>query len=123
MSWPHFSDREMTCRCGCGQVKMNFDFMTRLEKLREMCGFPFIVTSGYRCKVYNMTVSTSRDGPHTTGRAIDIFIRGDKAIDLVCTAYMLGFTGFGIRQKGDKRFIHLDDLEKPEFNRPTIWSY
>lgn len=36
----------------------------------------------------------------------------------------MGFTGIGIKQHGDNRFIHLDDLREPDHApRPTIWTY
>jgi hypothetical protein len=36
----------------------------------------------------------------------------------------MGFSGIGVSQKGDSRFIHLDDLEDSnERPRPWVWSY
>ena len=50
---------------------------------------------------------------HLSGRAVDIAISGDKAHRLVRMALLLGFTGIGVRQRGDhrRRFVHLDDLD------------
>jgi len=31
-----------------GENRMEEEFIERLDKLREACGFPFIITSGYR---------------------------------------------------------------------------
>ena len=64
--------------------------------------------------------STGVDGPHTTGRAIDISVNRNEAITVLNAALFLGFTGIGVNQKGNSRFLHLDNLEA---NRPTIWSY
>jgi hypothetical protein len=36
----------------------------------------------------------------------------------------MGFTGIGIAQKGEGRYVHLDDLPSVEGQpRPTLWSY
>lgn len=102
------------------------DFMQKVERLREAVGFPMPVTSAARCPIHNVTVSaTGAAGPHTTGRAIDIGVRGEQALMLVFTALQTGgFTGIGVHQKGASRFIHLDDLyNKDGQPRPTIWSY
>lgn len=99
--------------------------MNRVEMLRAHCGFPLVITSAMRCPDYNAKVSdTGRTGPHTTGRAIDIAIRGEQAVKLVENALLLKFTGIGVSQKGASRFIHIDLLANgPGCPRPTIWSY
>jgi zinc D-Ala-D-Ala carboxypeptidase len=120
--WPHFSPEEMACKC-CGCVKIDSEFMDRLEVIRERMAVPLPVNSGYRCPAHNSAVSsTGEDGPHTTGSAADIAISGRDAFDLIGWAYELGFTGIGVRQHGDHsgRFIHVDLLGD---GRPTVWSY
>ena len=121
--WPHFTEDEMRCKCGCGKADMNPDFMDKLEALRVRFRKPLPVVSGYRCPTYNAKVSkTGADGPHTTGRAVDIRISGAHAAVLLTEA-ATNFTGFGFNQKGphEQRFIHLDDLV--EGPRPNVWSY
>ena len=116
---PHFSDAELACKCGCGMLP-NLYFMEKVEGLRHIYNRPMPVTSAARCPTHNAKVSsTGRNGPHTTGRAIDIAVRGADALDLVRVALSLGgFTGVGVSQKGSARFIHFDDLP-----RKAIWSY
>jgi zinc D-Ala-D-Ala carboxypeptidase len=127
--WKYFELDELKCKCGnCGStgMEMDYEFMERLVALREECGFPFMITSGYRCPSHNVRVSkTSFDGPHTTGKAVDIGISGERAYLLVGHAYDKKFTGIGIKQKGEikDRFIHLDILEAPDYPRPCIYSY
>lgn len=127
MSWPYFSDNELKCRCGCGQSKMNNDFMKKVVALRKQAAFPFIITSAYRCPHHNETLgATGRQGPHTTGRAIDIKASGAQAYKLLQHAAEFGFTGIGVKQVGSHngRFIHLDDLTpKDGFTRPWVWGY
>jgi uncharacterized protein YcbK (DUF882 family) len=103
---------------------MREDFITKLDAMRNVLGFPLIVTSGYRCPEHNSRVSnTGMYGPHTSGRAVDFLVAGEKALRLLQVASNRSFTGIGINQKGDhtKRFIHLDDLGQGQ--RPWIWTY
>ena len=121
---PHFRKEELFCRCGCGMLPAR-DFMEKVESLRIRYGLAMPVTSAARCPIYNATVSkTGAAGPHTTGRAIDIGVRGLSAWLLMRLAFQEGFTGIGVNQKGDGRFIHIDDLPNAEGQpRPTTWSY
>jgi zinc D-Ala-D-Ala carboxypeptidase len=123
MSWKYFTEDEMRCKCGCGRCEMDEEFMRLLDKMRGRCGFPFKVTSGFRCPQYNAQVSiTGADGPHTTGKAADIalserrkYFALDELFGLVDT-----FRGIGIGND----FIHLDTLtpeERP--SRPCVWTY
>lgn len=126
-SYPNFTENEFRCPCGCGRADMQANFMSRLQDLRDDMGFPFVVSSGFRCPDHNASVSTTgRSGPHTTGMAADILISGAKAHQLLNGSRTHWFTGIGISQKGpmEKRFIHLDTLPAaPGQPRPTIWSY
>ena len=125
--WPHVDPaKEWACK-GTGQVGVDIHFLDQFEKLRRMMGTALIISSGYRSPQYNNEVSdTGSSGPHTTGRAVDIRIYGDRALALVALAISLGYSGVGVSQKNKiphKRFIHLDNLTQPAFPRPTIWSY
>ena len=116
----YFTEDELKCS-HCGYNMMKADFMDRVIELRRALDFPFVVTSAYRCPVHNSNVSsTGATGPHTTGRAIDIGVSRERAYELIKLAIMSGFTGIGVNQKGNGRFIHLDDLIN---GRPTVWSY
>lgn len=124
--FPHFSESELSCNCGeCdrGSEFMNTEFMRKLVAIRRELDFPLPVTSAYRCPDYNDQVSsTGETGPHTTGHAVDIAVSGHKASKLVAAAVRHGMTGIGVNQKGEGRFIHLDDLGNG-YPRPTMWSY
>ena len=100
-------------------------FMERIEKLRIQYGKPMRVTSAARCPEYNAAVSsTGGTGPHTTGRAIDLGVSRGEAWTVLRLAMIAGFTGIGVAQKGDGRFLHLDDLGNADGQpRPTVWSY
>jgi uncharacterized protein YcbK (DUF882 family) len=115
-----FSENEMKCKCGCKGLPKH-SLMVKLVKLRKLLG-PLEVSSGFRCPEYNAQVSnTGLDGPHTHGLAADIKIRDAKAIKLMLYAYLEGFKGFGVSQKGISRFIHIDLM--PNRADRQLWSY
>lgn len=121
----HFSFSDFACQCGCKENRQHEDFIEKLDSLRDACGFPLVPSSGYRCPKHNKEVSTTGEfGPHTTGRAVDFLVARERALIVVREAIKMGFTGIGVNQKGNSRFIHLDDLPNgPNFPRPTMWSY
>jgi zinc D-Ala-D-Ala carboxypeptidase len=118
--YPNFSEAEFKCKC-CGDVRMHQGFMAKLQHLRSSYKRPMIITSGYRCANHPVEAKKPTPGVHSYGRAADIAVRGRDAYDLVSIAIRFGFTGIGIQQKGEGRFIHLDDSTSS--NRPAIWSY
>ena len=126
--WPHFSNAELTCQCGCNRQEMDGNFMTKLVALRLAFGKAMPVSSGFRCPMHNAQAShTGLSGPHTTGKAVDIQISGADAHRLLTLALQQGyFTGIGLSQKGpqNSRFIHFDTIEPgPGRPRPTVWTY
>jgi zinc D-Ala-D-Ala carboxypeptidase len=124
---PSFSEAEFTCKCGCGVEKMDETFIDKLQELRDKCGFPFRITSGYRCSEHPVEANRAargKVGAHTTGQAADIAISGGDAYTLIKHATNMGFTGLGVSQKDGTRFIHLDDIYNVDgFPRPWVWSY
>ncbi len=121
--YKYFTMDEMRCS-HCGAYDMNDTFMQRLDQLREDMGFAFPVTSAYRCAEHPIEARKKAPGAHTTGRAVDIGVQGEKAYRLIEGAIELKFKGIGIKQKGQGRFIHLDDIpSSPSRPRPWIWSY
>ena len=127
--WPHFSKEELSCHgtcahCSGSDERMNNRFMGTLEAIRADCGFALPVSSGYRCPQYNAKVShTGINGPHTTGKAVDIVVSGQEAYILIGVAMAHGIKRIGVNQKGpmEKRFIHLDDADSQ--CKPWIWTY
>ena len=120
--WRNFTEEEVACKCGCGSLPEPV-LMRALQDLRKDLGFPLPISSGARCPDHNERVSkTGRDGPHTTGLAVDIAVRGEEAWKLLQFAMAeTYFTGIGVHQKGAARFIHLDMITTE--GRPWVWSY
>ena len=124
----HFQERELRCKCGCGVCQMDDEFMRKLELIRVLYNKPMNVSSAFRCPYHNHRVSKSGiDGPHTTGRAVDIQVYGHRAHQLMYAVMNIGMKGIFWHQEGphNQRFIHLDDLDntKPGQPRPWIGSY
>lgn len=121
----HFKPGEFACRCGCGVLGIQPGLVYRMDELREAYGKPLVITSGYRCPVHNQNVSsTGPNGPHTTGLACDVGVSGREAVTVLRLALVAGFTGIGVQQKGNGRFIHLDMIPDSHMaKRPWIWSY
>jgi zinc D-Ala-D-Ala carboxypeptidase len=121
---PFFQTSEFACS-HCGKSLMQPVFMDRLFQLRQRYNRPMRITSGYRCDEHPIE-ARKVDGPgaHATGRAADVSVSGREAFELIRLATELGFTGIGVQQKGQGRFIHLDDVpDSLRFVRPIIWSY
>jgi uncharacterized protein YcbK (DUF882 family) len=125
--WQYFEIEELRCRCGCGRCSMNADFMARIVGLRRAVGFPFIVTSAFRCEAYDRNIAPGifAPRPHVLGKAMDINVYQGRALTLVRAALDHGFTGIGLAQKGElrSRFVHLDTCTAADGLRPTIWTY
>lgn len=126
-STKNFTRAELQCKCGCGQMKIPADFLIKLQELRDLCGFPLPVNSGYRCPTHDKNVGGLGNGPHTIA-AVDLGVYGAQAVKVLEHALKLRFTGIGVSQKGSisSRFLHLDALpadaliQRP---RPFIWTY
>lgn len=124
MNLRYFQRSEFRCK-HCGADRMQERFLLDLDELRHRYGKPLVVSSGYRCPEYNARVSsTGLHGPHTTGLAVDLSVARTDAYAVLRLALELGFTGIGVAQKGNNRFIHLDSLLPATGRpRPTVWSY
>lgn len=127
MDWPwaNFSQEEMRCR-ETGELRIDPDFMDRLQRLRVRFGKPMRVTSGFRSPYHSLERGKEHRGAHTYGCAVDVAVIGADAYRLVQLALEAGFNGIGVSQRaGVPRFVHLDTLPggMPFLPRPAIWSY
>jgi uncharacterized protein YcbK (DUF882 family) len=119
----YFPDSELKCKCGKCEFKFSQGTRDKLNALRHTLGFAMPVNSGYRCEAYNDLKGYTQT--HATGQAVDISVTHARAYKLLQYAAAYGFTGIGIRQHSNSRFIHLDDLPEklPKRPRPHVWSY
>jgi len=99
-----------------GENQMSEAFIHRLDELREACGFPFYITSGYRSKDHSIEKAKSKPGMHATGLAADIAVQGGVQRRLLAEkALELGFGGVGVA----KGFVHVDIRD----TTPVLWCY
>jgi len=117
----YFSLEEQRCHCGCSNRGLDPAFLKKLNHIRATLGKPLVLTSAYRCPDRNAAESvTGEDGPHTTGRAVDIHADSRLRSLVQREAMKLGMTRFGIAQS----FIHIDDLNESDgFDSNVTWVY
>ena len=105
---------------------MDQDFINKLNKLRDSYGKPMTISSGFRDETHPVEAMKKdpKGGAHVSGKACDILVDRKDAFKLLSLAFLSGFTGIGVNQKGGSRFLHLDTIENSASRpRPTIWSY
>ena len=121
-SYRYFSAVELRCRCGkCDGGEMGDAFMGKVIAIREVVG-PLIVVSGFRCPAHNSNeASTGLEGPHTTGRALDLKAASSSArFAIMREAMNQGMTRFGVNRTS----LHIDDLGEAEgFAEDVLWHY
>ena len=111
----YFSTSEFDCQ-HTGENRMEQDFLSKLDALREACGFPFVITSGYRSPDHPLEAVKEIPGTHAQGIAADIKITNSaQRYTIIREALAHGFTGLGVA--GD--FIHVDTRGTV----PVIWTY
>ena len=117
MKLKHFEMKEFACPC-CGKVRMDGEFLKTLDMLREICGFPFRITSGYRCEKHNKEIGGVKDSAHVKGLAVDIAVgSSSQRYEIVENGIGLGIGRYGLA----KSFVHIDiDPSKPQ---NVIWTY
>ena len=99
-----------------GENEMDFDFIMELDELRESCGFPFIITSGYRSNSHSLEAKKDKPGMHAHGIAADVAVRsGIERMTVVQRAIEHGFNGIGVA----KSFVHVDKRQ----STPVMWVY
>lgn len=110
--WPHFTPRELACRCGgrfcAGAYWHEPNFLDALEALRAAMERPLVVNSGHRCEGWNAAVGGAGESMHLT-IAVDLALAGHDRFAMLSAAERLGFTGVGLA----KTFIHLDRRAVP----------
>jgi hypothetical protein len=113
--YTYFDISEFDCH-ETGENEMSHDFLLALDKLREVCGFPFVINSGYRSTKHSLEAIKDKPGTHTKGIAADISVtNSSNRFDLIDNAIQHGFSGIGI----DLSYIHLDMRSSAE----VMWVY
>ncbi len=115
MKLKYFKLSDFDCQV-TGENKMDPIFLSRLDELREKCGFPFIINSGYRSPKHHIEARKNAPGVHSIGVAADIRVNnGFQRAVIIREAVRLGFTGIGVA----KGFVHVDIRT----SGISAWSY
>jgi len=113
-----YSEFDEPGKPGSGAKHMSTDFIKKLDKIREMVGFPLIITSGYRSPAYNAQVGGVSNSSHIKGLAADISaVTDDMKYEIAQAAISVGISRIG----WGNSFIHLDvDKDKTQ---DVVWGY
>ena len=107
MSLKYFKVEDFNCQ-ETSENEMCPDFLQKLDALREVCGFPFIITSGYRSPNHSIGARKAKPGTHSQGIAADIkVVGGAQRMAIIRNASIMGFNGIGVA----KSFVHVDTRE------------
>ena len=104
----NFTESELKCRCGCGRLNYDNEFLIRIQAFRYILKRPMTVTSGGRCVKHNKAVGGETKSCH------ECETKKATALDFFCTdlqqAYFLA-CGCGLFNEviyyTKKHFIHL----------------
>ena len=111
----YFNLEEFNCT-HTNKNEMDDAFLEKLDQLRELCGFPFKITSGYRDETHPNEARKEVPGTHNQGIAADIAVSsGVERMNIVHEALKLGFGGIGVA----KTFVHVDNRK----TTPVMWTY
>lgn len=99
---------------------MDEEFLRILDDIREDCGFPFIINSGFRTPTHNEEVGGKPSSAHLSGLAVDIKTssRKNQLIILIESIYK-GIDRFGLATNGS--YIHID--YNKDLPHPALWYY
>jgi hypothetical protein len=79
MSSRHFSDTELSCRCGCGLMPTQ-ELQDCLDSIRDQYGKPITLTCAARCPTHNASVRGALHSQHIQGNAADLATASDPAL-------------------------------------------
>lgn len=116
--YKYFDRKEFVCDGENCFDQMNEDLLEKLDVAREVCGFPFTITSSWRSEKKNQEVGGKKSSSHLTGNAVDLSCdNSTERMFMIEALLSAGFNRIGIA----KNFIHVDvDEDKPQ---NVIWTY
>ena len=115
----YFNREEFACQ-HTGENEIKDTFLLKLDLLRARCGFPFVITSGYRSPEHPIESRKEKAGTHAQGIAADIKVStAQQRYTLVEEAIKMGFGGIGIHSV----FVHIDMRNVADSDSPVMWLY
>jgi len=112
--YKYFSLDEFVCS-ETGEQDMCPEFLKALSHLRQICDFPFVITSGFRSKNHSTEKAKKNPGTHTQGIACDIKVSGGaQRLAIVKHASAMGMS-VGVA----RTFVHVDTRKTEQM----CWCY
>ena len=118
MNIKYFSLSEFDCPSLPNSGKnMDYEFLQKLDKARDIAQISFRITSGYRSKEHNESIGGVKNSSHLRGYAADIAVgSGNERYIILNALIKAGFKRIGVA----KTFIHCDtDPDKHN----SVWTY
>lgn len=118
-NYTYFNESDFNrCTPQCSIRNMDHEFMKKLDLARDMAQVPFILTSAYRDKEWEIAKNRTGKGAHTQGCAVDIScISAQNRFKLIDSLLQIGINRIGIGSD----FIHVDN--SPSLMQNVIWTY
>jgi len=111
----YFKIEDFDCQ-ETGKNQMDVDFIHALDRLRAACGFPFVITSGYRCpEGHSIEKAKNIPGTHAQGIAADIAVDGGAQRRAIVNHALAMGMSVGVA----KTFVHVDIRKSV----PVLWCY
>ena len=113
----HFDKSEFCCQCGCGGENPSQLLIQRLEKIFDiMDAKSIVITSGYRCPNYSVSIGGYANDAHTCNIAADIIVNKKgggtySSEDIAEVAERVGFGGIGLMQGA----CHVDNRDSEPY--------
>jgi uncharacterized protein YcbK (DUF882 family) len=105
----YFTREEFACQY-TGENEISDRLLLKLDLLRARCGFPFVITSGYRSEDHPIEAKKETPGTHADG------IQRFKIVE---EAIKMGFSGVGVASS----FVHVDIRDLDGNEHPVMWTY
>jgi uncharacterized protein YcbK (DUF882 family) len=105
-----------------GEEQMSITLVQFLDALRDYCGIPLVINSGFRSPAHNAAVGGAPDSAHLRGLAVDVRCISSFTRHKILS-FALSWTASCriVRIGVAKTFVHLDiDHELPH---PVMWLY
>lgn len=78
----YFGQNEFKCECGCGG-DVGQEIKDLANRVREMYGYPLVISSGFRCEYQNEKDGGVWNSNHKIGQAADMYSPGRMSYDEV----------------------------------------
>ena len=102
----NFKLSEYASGCGAPKLLLHPAIILGVQNIRDICGFPIRINSGYRSEAHNARVGGSPNSLHRLGMAVDLSPVSGKADEL--TKIITTATNLGFVTRIYPNFVHVD---------------